>query len=60
MKNKQSHYQETKEDGDKPLRVDTADDNMDSNPRKSKFQNPVEMIQNRLENMSPLALDDNY
>ena len=55
MNSKFSQYQETNENPDKPLRVDTADDEVDTKKRKSKFQNPVEMIQNRLVSMSPLA-----
>lgn len=63
LSSKQSQYQEAKQNGDKPLRVDTADEDVDQEARKQKFQNPVEMIQSQLINMSPLAFsheDNNF
>ena len=57
LKSKDIQYKETQQNADKPLRVDTADDENNQDKRKW-FKNPVEVIQNRLKSMSPLSFND--
>ncbi|CAI2359136.1 unnamed protein product [Moneuplotes crassus] len=55
IKNKDSQYQENQKNGGRPLRVDTADGDVNAEQRKQKAQNPVKIIQNSIADVSRLV-----